>query len=33
MLVQSGLDLVAGAIRDNLAAGVVEPALSKLKTV
>lgn len=28
---QSGLDLVGGEIRDNIAAGVVEPALSKLK--
>ena len=30
---QSGLDLVNGAIRDNIAAGVVEPALSKLKII
>lgn len=28
-----GLDLVAGVVRDNVAAGVVEPALSKLKIV
>ncbi|KAL4428049.1 hypothetical protein ABPG75_002138 [Micractinium tetrahymenae] len=30
-LARSGLDLVGGEIRDNIAAGVVEPALSKLK--
>ncbi|GFH61394.1 hypothetical protein CTEN210_17870 [Chaetoceros tenuissimus] len=28
-----GLDLVEGAIRDNLAAGVVEPAISKIKSL
>ena len=28
-----GLDLVEGAIRDNLAAGVVEPAMSKIKSL
>jgi T-complex protein 1 subunit alpha len=28
-----GLDLVDGAIRDNLAAGVVEPAMSKIKSL
>lgn len=33
MMLQSGLDLVAGTIRDNIAAGVVEPALSKLKII
>lgn len=32
-LAQSGLDLVGGTIRDNIAAGVVEPALSKLKII
>jgi len=29
----SGLDLTAGCIRDNLAAGVVEPAISKIKSL
>ena len=29
----TGLDLVEGAIRDNLAAGVVEPAISKIKSL
>ena len=29
----SGLDLTKGAIRDNLAAGVVEPAISKIKAL
>lgn len=29
----SGLDLTAGAVRDNLAAGVVEPAISKIKSL
>ena len=29
----SGLDLTKGAIRDNLAAGVVEPAISKIKSL
>jgi T-complex protein 1 subunit alpha len=29
----TGLDLVEGAIRDNLAAGVVEPAMSKIKSL
>lgn len=33
LLLQSGLDLVGGTIRDNIAAGVVEPALSKLKII
>jgi T-complex protein 1 subunit alpha len=28
-----GLDLVEGVIRDNLAAGVVEPAISKIKSL
>jgi T-complex protein 1 subunit alpha len=28
-----GLDLIEGAIRDNLAAGVVEPAISKIKSL
>ena len=28
-----GLDLVEGEIRDNLAAGVVEPAISKIKSL
>ena len=28
-----GLDLVNGTIRDNLAAGVVEPAISKIKSL
>jgi T-complex protein 1 subunit alpha len=28
-----GLDLVEGTIRDNLAAGVVEPAISKIKSL
>ncbi|PSC75680.1 T-complex 1 subunit alpha [Micractinium conductrix] len=32
-LARSGLDLVRGEIRDNIAAGVVEPALSKMKIV
>jgi T-complex protein 1 subunit alpha len=30
---QTGLDLVNGAIRDNVAAGVLEPALSKTKII
>ena len=29
----SGLDLVAGVVRDNLASGVVEPAISKIKSL
>eukprot|EP00968_Pinguiococcus_pyrenoidosus_P008171 scaffold576_cov260-Pinguiococcus_pyrenoidosus.AAC.35 len=29
----SGLDLIEGSIRDNLAAGVVEPAISKIKSL
>ena len=29
----SGLDLVNGKVRDNLAAGVVEPAISKIKSL
>ena len=29
----SGLDLVTGTIRDNLAHGVVEPAISKIKSL
>ena len=29
----SGLDLSKGAIRDNLNAGVVEPAISKIKSL
>lgn len=29
----TGLDLTAGAVRDNLAAGVVEPAISKIKSL
>jgi T-complex protein 1 subunit alpha len=29
----SGLDLLEGAVRDNLAAGVVEPAISKVKSL
>jgi T-complex protein 1 subunit alpha len=32
-LVRYGLDLLTGTVRDNVAAGVVEPALSKLKIV
>jgi len=28
-----GLDLIAGQVRDNLAAGVVEPAISKVKSI
>lgn len=28
-----GLDLIEGSIRDNVAAGVVEPALSKTKII
>lgn len=32
-LKNSGLDLLAGKIRDNLAAGVVEPAISKIKSL
>jgi T-complex protein 1 subunit alpha len=32
-LARSGLDLVAGAVRNNVEAGVVEPALSKLKII
>jgi hypothetical protein len=28
-----GLDLVAGVVRDNKAAGVVEPAMSKIKQI
>lgn len=31
--VQMGLDLIEGSIRDNVAAGVVEPALSKTKII
>ena len=30
---QMGLDLVEGRVRDNIAAGVVEPALSKTKII
>jgi len=29
----SGLDLIKGEIRDNMAAGVLEPAMSKLKSL
>ena len=29
----SGLDLNLGVVRDNLAAGVVEPAISKIKSL
>jgi hypothetical protein len=29
----SGLDLINGVVRDNLAAGVVEPAISKIKSL
>ena len=29
----SGLDLINGTIKDNLAAGVVEPAISKIKSL
>lgn len=29
----TGLDLTVGAVRDNLAAGVVEPAISKIKSL
>ena len=29
----SGLDLVTGEVRDNLVAGVVEPAISKVKSI
>lgn len=32
-LKNTGLDLVEGAIRDNIAAGVVEPAISKIKSL
>jgi T-complex protein 1 subunit alpha len=32
-LAQCGLDLINGAVRNNVEAGVVEPALSKLKIV
>ncbi len=32
-LQHTGLDLIEGAIRDNLAAGVVEPAISKIKSL
>jgi T-complex protein 1 subunit alpha len=32
-LLQSGLDLATGSIRDNIAAGVLEPALSKTKII
>lgn len=32
-LAQSGLDLINGAVRNNIEAGVVEPALSKLKII
>jgi T-complex protein 1 subunit alpha len=32
-LARTGLDLVNGAIRDNVAAGVLEPALSKTKII
>lgn len=28
-----GLDLVNGVLRDNIAAGVLEPALSKVKSI
>ena len=30
---QSGLDLIEGCIRDNIEAGVVEPALAKTKII
>lgn len=33
ILQHTGLDLIEGAIRDNLAAGVVEPAISKIKSL
>ena len=33
ILKQTGLDLIGGTIRDNLAAGVVEPAISKIKSL
>ena len=29
----AGLDLLTGSIRDNMAAGVVEPALAKVKAI
>ena len=29
----TGLDLVTGKVRDNIAAGVVEPAISKIKSL
>eukprot|EP00769_Ergobibamus_cyprinoides_P004436 gnl/Ergobibamus_cyprinoides/632.p1 GENE.gnl/Ergobibamus_cyprinoides/632~~gnl/Ergobibamus_cyprinoides/632.p1 ORF type:complete len:398 (+),score=203.04 gnl/Ergobibamus_cyprinoides/632:89-1195(+) len=32
-LISTGLDLTAGVIRDNLAAGVLEPAMSKIKSL
>eukprot|EP00887_Chlorella_sp_A99_P001984 scaffold18.g1984.t1 len=32
-LARSGLDLIAGTVRDNVAAGVLEPALAKLKII
>ena len=32
-LQHTGLDLIEGAVRDNLAAGVVEPAISKIKSL
>jgi len=33
LLKNTGLDLVKGEIRDNLTAGVVEPAISKIKSL
>jgi len=32
-LAYSGMDLVNGKVRDNVAAGVIEPALSKIKAI
>merc|ERR1711862_261984 len=32
-LAYSGMDLVNGKVRDNVAAGVIEPALSKMKAI
>jgi T-complex protein 1 subunit alpha len=32
-LSQSGLDLINGTVRNNVEAGVLEPALSKLKII
>ena len=29
----TGLDLISGKVRDNIAAGVVEPAISKIKSL